>query len=116
MTPSGPKFERRCERRVRLAIGSACRLVAPPDFRCRPAIIWDVSPSGIGLVLTEPLPVGTTLLVRPGGLSRPDDVVGMSVRHVRRLGEGRWLVGCSHARDVAAGELRALLDALRAPR
>lgn len=110
--PPGPKYERRSERRIRLATIYSCRLVAPPDLRCRPAAIYDISPSGIALVLSEPLSVGTALVVRPGGLTRPDEVVGMRVRHVREMGDGRWLIGCSHAQEIAPGELRPLLEAL----
>jgi hypothetical protein len=113
MTPApGPKYERRSEGRVRLSTGRACRLVVPPDLRCRPATIFDVSPSGVGLVLLEPLPVGAVLVVRPGGLTRPDDVVRMRVRHVTPLDEGQWLVGCSPAREISPAELRPLLEAL----
>jgi hypothetical protein len=110
--PPGPKYERRSERRIRLATVSSCRLVAPPDLRCRPAAIYDISPAGIALVLTDPLPVGAVLVVRPGGLTRPDEVVGMRVRHVRPMSEGRWLIGCSHAQEISPGELRPLLEAL----
>jgi hypothetical protein len=110
--PPGPKYERRGEPRIRLATGTSCRLVAPPDLRCRPGIISDVSPGGIGLILADPLPVGTVLVVRPGGLTRPDEVVGMRVQHVTPAGEGRWLVGCSPAREISPGELRPLLEAL----
>jgi hypothetical protein len=111
-TPAGPKYERRSEGRVRLSTGRACRFVAPPDLRCRPGTIYDVSPSGIGLVLLEPLPIGTVLVVRPGGLARPDDVVRMRVRHVTERDEGGWLVGCSPAREISPAELRPLLEAL----
>jgi hypothetical protein len=89
--------------------------VAPPDFRCRAATVQDVSRSGVGLVLAEPLPVGSALAIRPAGLAGADKVIGLRVRHVTPLGEGRWLLGCSHARDLAPGEVRALLGALSAP-
>jgi PilZ domain-containing protein len=110
--PPGPTYEHRSERRIRLSTVWSCRLVAPSDLRCRPATIYDISPSGIALVLTDPLPVGTVLVIRPGGLTRPDDVVGVRVRHVREMSDGRWLIGCSHAQEIAPGELRPLLAAL----
>jgi hypothetical protein len=110
--PPGPKFERRSERRIRLGTIYSCRLVAPPDLRCRAALVYDVSPTGIALVLPDPLPVGAILVVRPGGLTRPDEVVGMRVRHIREMSDGRWLIGCSHAQEISPGELRPLLAAL----
>jgi hypothetical protein len=114
--PPRHTHNRRAALRTRFTRGGTCRLVAPPDYRCRAAIVQDVSRSGVGLVLAEPLPVGSVLAIRSAGPAGADKVIGLSVRHITPLGEGRWLLGCDHAQDLAPDEVRALLDALRAPR
>ncbi len=112
-TPPGPRYERRSERRTRFAAGCACLVIAPPDFRCRAATIADVARSGLGLVVSEPIPVGTTVALRPDGPLDLDRVLGMRVRHATQLPDGRWLLGCARARDLTDDVLRVLLQALR---
>ena len=96
--------------------GAPCLLVAPPDYRRRPAVVRDVSRSGVGLVLAEQLPAGTVLAVRPEGPARPGRVATLRVRHATPLDDGRWLVGCAHVTALPPAELIALREALEAHR
>ncbi len=109
-----PKYERRRAPRFRPPFGYGCRFVAPPDYRCRSAVIHDLSRSGLGLVLPEPLPVGATLVIRPAGLTQPGLVVTAEVQHATQLADDRWLLGCSATRNLPAAELRTVLAALSA--
>jgi hypothetical protein len=109
-----PTYERRRAPRFRPPFGYSCRVVVPPDYRCRSAMIYDLSRSGVGLILPEPLPVGANLVIRPAGLTQPDLVVTAQVQHATHLGDERWLLGCSATRSLPEAELRAVLTALSA--
>jgi len=116
MTPSRPELppDRRRARRTTFLPGSPCLLVAPPDCHRCPAVIRNVSRSGVGLILGKPLPVGTGLAIRPEGPIRSGRINTLRVRHATPLGEGRWLVGCAHAADLTQAEMSALREALDA--
>ena len=118
MTPphAEPPAERRGAPRTLLTPGGPCLLIAPPDYRCRPALVRDVSRSGVGLVVAEPLPVGAALAIWPEGPGRPDRVTALRVWHATALADGRWLIGCAHASDLTRAELGALRQALGAGR
>jgi hypothetical protein len=111
---SGWLYNRRSTLRTSLARGSTCHVVLPPDFRCCAALVHDVSRWGVGLVIAEPLPLGAALAIRPAGPAEPGRLLGVRVRHVTPLGDGRWLVGCAHATDLTADEVRVLAEALKA--
>jgi hypothetical protein len=116
MTPSRPEppSDRRGAPRTAFTPGGRCLLVAPPDYRCRPAVIRDVSRSGVGLVLAASLPVGAALAIRPEGPAWPDRVTALRVRHATPLADGRWLIGCAHATDLTPAQMSVLRDALEA--
>ena len=109
-----PSPNRRRALRTVFTPGSPCHAVAAPDYRCRPGIIRDVSRTGVGLVLAEPLPVDTLLAIRPEGAVRLERVTALRVRHATPLGTGGWLVGCSHAADLDPADMSALRKALDA--
>jgi hypothetical protein len=96
--------------------GAPCLLVAPPDYRRRPGVVRDVSRSGVGLLLAEPLPEGTVLGVRPETPAGASRVATLRVRHATALDDGRWLVGCAHVTALPPAELSALREALEAHR
>jgi hypothetical protein len=102
--------------RTRFGPGCICRLVVPPDTRCLSVVVHDVSRNGVGLILCEPLHSGTVVAIRPQGLTQPGRVISLQVQHATQLPDGRWLLGCSHAEDLAPSKVRVLLSAMRASR
>jgi hypothetical protein len=81
-----------------------------------PARVRDVSATGIGLLVGQPLKPGAvlvlTLQARDEQLSRP---LPVRVMHATPQAGGGWLVGCQFVRRLSAGDLQALLDEGPAP-
>ncbi len=105
-----PGFERRAAIRHAVEMPTSCREIALLGGNPWPAVLRDVSATGVGLVLSEPLQPGTFLTVevpRPSksGLRRlPARVVDN-----RHLGDGSWLVGCRLVRPLHDDELAELV-------
>jgi hypothetical protein len=83
------------------------RYLVRPKFQCGRAFLRDLSREGLSLLVSEPLPAGTVLVVqlrgrRPGGthtqLAR--------VVHVTQQSPGRWLVGCRLIHPLSDDQLR----------
>jgi hypothetical protein len=91
--------------------GLSCRIVVRPEFRCRKALVRDVSSSAITLVLDEPLPEGAVMALQLAGL-RPglSRVVGARAGRATPEG-GRWLVECSLTWPFTEDEVRAVRQA-----
>jgi hypothetical protein len=99
--PSG----RRPGVRSRCAAATAALLDVPgPEG---PLLGWayDLCRDGVGLLVGDPVGVGTTLdveLLTPRGAGRR---LPARVAHAARLPSGRWLVGCAFLRPIAEGDL-----------
>ena len=88
------------------------RFIARPNFQSLRAILHDVSPSGIGLVVHSPVPAQTALAVRlQSKCTGVSGILAAIVRHSRQLGENCWLLGCSLSRNLSESELEALRKA-----
>jgi hypothetical protein len=73
------------------------------------ALVYDLSPRGIGLVLDRELGVGTLLEVE---VDRAADVRLLFlalVRHVTPRDDGTWLVGCEFSRRLKPKQVEDLL-------
>ena len=95
---------RRCERL------HTVRLLARPDLQSFWAMVHDVDPQGLGLVLAHPLDEGAVLAVHLRGARRDglSCVLSGRVRHCTRWTGGEWLVGCKLSRPLTDEELAAL--------
>ncbi len=75
------------------------------------ASVRDVSATGIGLRVAEPLKPGTVLVLK---LQTPDRRLSrpLPVRVMRATpqADGGWLLGCQFVRALSSQDLRALLD------
>jgi hypothetical protein len=90
-----------CRRLVRV------RRVMPPGGSPRLAILQNVSTKGIGLLLTEPVPLETVLEIEVQGQAIVKRFA--RVAHSTKQADG-WLVGCSLNNSLSDGDLERLLN------
>jgi hypothetical protein len=71
--------------------------------------VRDVSIEGIGLLADSLLTPGTSLVIEsgPGGKSFSDPLTA-EIRHVTRLPQGDWLLGCCFSRLLTIDDMDAL--------
>ena len=102
--------ERRAQPRQASACGWPVRLLARPSFRSYRALLRDVSFRGIGLLVEEPLDVGTVLAVQlQSKHTQVSGILTATVRHATPLPDGTCVVGCSLNRPLSNEEIQALL-------
>jgi hypothetical protein len=108
--PAEPSlFDRRGADRHACAAQPFWRVVGEGPFEASLGRIRDVSTTGIGLCVQEPLKPGTVfvlILQTPKRLSRP---LPVRVMHATRQEDGDWLVGCQFVRRLSEQDLQALL-------
>jgi hypothetical protein len=102
--------EHRCSKRHRCKKDSALRLMQRSKYKRHEAVIYDVSPRGLGLLIACKLEPGITIAIfLKQDLSQASDIVSAKVTHATAQPDGRWLVGCSLSRRLSDGELSKLL-------
>jgi hypothetical protein len=88
-----------------------CCFASDGEAGSPPARVRDISTTGIGLLLEQPLKPGAVLILRlqvsDGRLSRP---LPARVMHSTPQPDGGWLVGCQFVRPLGSQQLRALLE------
>ena len=103
MTVSAPVAERRVAVRRKPAVGTVCRFDGPPGL----GLIWNISTSGISMLLSETAAAGSHL---EGWLETVDGddmvLVGLRVAHARRIETGDYFVGAAFDRPLTDDELR----------
>ena len=86
------------------------QVATDPESGPRPAKVLNISPSGVGLLVDQPIDNGTLLSVE---LRSPVGGSGKTmlscVCHVARHGEGQWALGCNFITELSESELLALL-------
>jgi hypothetical protein len=109
--PPAEPAERREAERFPPEITPVCRvggLTLPVISR---AIVRDLSATGIGLLVNQPMKAGTVLVLCLESvdrqLARP---LPARVMHASAVSEGHWLVGCQFVRCLSEPELQALLS------
>jgi hypothetical protein len=112
-TPPGPAPDRRAWVRFAVPGGHPARAWNAQAWRRRrPARLLDLSPGGLGLLLTDPLTPGTVLQVAIDGW--PGRPLWGFVRHVTATGRG-WLHGCELFLPLEASDFQVLLAAVCPP-
>jgi hypothetical protein len=80
------------------------------DASDRPAQVLNISASGVGLLVAEPIAVGTLLSVRLRSARGGADKTMLSCAvHVTQRGAEEWALGCTFISELSESELLALL-------
>ncbi len=102
--------DRRWQDRSPCRPGVRVRVVGRPDFRPVWATVYDVSATGVGLLLPWPYPADAVLALGiPGRVGDRAAHLSARVRHVAELPDGGVLLGCSLSRSLTGDELFTLL-------
>jgi hypothetical protein len=80
------------------------------DLVARSAAIENISARGLALSLRRPLRRGSRLLIQITSAA-PDVTCDLSahVTHATKQPDGKWLIGCTFARELTPSELQTLL-------
>ena len=101
-----PATERRIAPRFRPTVGTICRLRDSGQV----ALVWNISFTGISMMLSDPPPVGSVLqaeLTSEGGRSGLPLV--LHVVHVRQADTGDYLIGARFEVPLMPGQVRPFL-------
>jgi hypothetical protein len=105
-----PENERRLEVRYRCSKPRVCRVIVRPSFRNVPALLHDVSSSGVGLILVDRLEPGSILALQlPRVREGMSCVQSARVVHIHPDGQGAWLHGCALSRPLSNEEIAVLI-------
>ena len=109
-TEKTPGIDRRASVRHYVRPGVTSTACVPKRTRPWKAMIYDLSRSGIGLVVNQSFDAGTELAIE---LFSPDMILSYTiltrVAHSTRQTNGSWLVGCRFVRELSEEELQNLL-------
>ncbi len=108
---AGPaSVERRARVRYRCEQPRAGRAFITNTFRMLPARLVDLSQAGMALLLPEPVPVATRLLVElEGGAQEPAMEMLAEIVNVTAQADGSWRCGCALVWHITEAELQLLL-------
>jgi hypothetical protein len=102
--------EHRSSGRQRCKKDSKLRLMQRAKYRCHQALVYDVSPGGLGLLLDCKLDAGILVaILLKKDLSEASDILSARVKHATAQPDGRWLIGCSLSRTLSNSEMSKLL-------
>jgi hypothetical protein len=99
--------ERRIAPRRQPAMGTVCRLDTADAGPAGLALVWNISTSGISVLVSEPRPAGTVLT---GYLERMEGDhmhrITMRVIHTKKLETGDYFLGAHFDRPLTPDELK----------
>src|SRR5262245_24953872 len=94
-------LECRIFRRFACSMQATCRLVGSTESPWL-AMVQDVSPGGVGIVMDRSIEPGTQLIIEitdaPGAVAA---VFLAAVAHASERSDGTWLIGCSFVNEMS---------------
>jgi hypothetical protein len=105
-----PAAERRRAPRRQPTLGTVCRIPAAEGHGRLVGLVWNMSASGLSMLLNESLETGSAV---PGELATVDGAVALpvtlKVAHVSRLKTGDYILGGQFDRPLTGDEMRPFL-------
>ena len=105
--PTGSPTDRRIAPRRQPTLGTVCRLDPEPDGSPTIGLVWNLSTTGISMLLHSPRDPGSML---PGELETVADghvlAVTMTVIHVKKLETGDYFLGAHFQRPLTPDEMQ----------
>jgi len=105
--PASVPSDRRIATRRQPAMGTVCRLDPGHNGEPRIGLVWNISATGISMLLNEPPEAGSLL---PGELETVTGghvlPVTMTVIHVKKLETGDFFLGAHFEHPITADEMR----------
>jgi hypothetical protein len=109
--PQASGVERRVATRRQPALGTVCHLAADAREELGLGLVWNISRSGVSMLLHRHLDPGTVvradLAAANNGYSLP---VTLRVAHVARLRTGDYFLGAQFDRELGAEVMQRFLE------
>lgn len=102
--------ERRIAPRFQPAFGTVCRFRLAEDAPPRVGLVWNISSTGVSMLLAEPPERGTELkaeLTNDAGTARLG--IGIKVVHIRSMPQGDYFLGGQFEHALTDAELEQFL-------
>lgn len=91
-------------------IMTSCKSVNPAHLEPSSAKILNVSPAGLGLLVTREFEQGSLVSVElPGSMGQPPTAVLARVIHAKPRPTGDWVLGCAFTRQLTEQELQKMV-------
>jgi hypothetical protein len=92
------------------AVGTVCRLDSEPDSASTRALVWNISASGVSMLVPKPLEMGSGVRgVLETIRGRHPLPVDMHVVHVKQLETGDYWMGAHFDRPLTATEMKPFI-------
>lgn len=109
-TTSAPQSNRRAAPRRQATVGTVCRLTFGALGKPHLGLVWNLSSSGVSMLLPEP-PQRDALLAAE--LATTDERVSLPITvkviHIRAIQTGDYFLGAQFQRPLTAAEMRPFL-------
>jgi c-di-GMP-binding flagellar brake protein YcgR len=90
-------------------VTASYQIITAADLRKLPTEVLNISATGIGLVVTQPIPIGSLLSLELHGANGAAERTMLAcVVHVTGRAEGEWALGCNFIRSLSENDLREL--------
>lgn len=108
--PVGAETNRRRAIRRQPTLGTICRLDSAHGKTERIGLVWNISTSGVSMLISEPIEAGSTI---DGDLATTDDEVSipvtLRVAHVSKLLTGDYIMGGQFDKPLKNEEMKPFL-------
>ena len=102
--------ERRIAPRFQPCFGTICRFAGTPEERPIIGLVWNISESGVSMLMSEPPEAGAELTAELTQENSGEGMhIGLRVVHVRPMQTGDFFLGARFDRPLNMNEIRPFL-------